>query len=51
MSTDPTSQANYTKIASTHIDFSWTVDFVRKTISGSATHTFVVKEDGVDEVM
>ena len=51
MTTDPTSQANYTQIASTHVDLSWTIDFVNKTISGSASHTLVAKVDGVHEVM
>ncbi|CAL1696869.1 unnamed protein product [Somion occarium] len=48
---DPTSQANFLQIASEHIDFDWTIDFNAKLISGSATHTFVVKEDDVKEVI
>lgn len=51
MSLDPTTQANYAQVASEHIYFDWTVDFVKKNISGSATHTLSVKEDGVEEVM
>lgn len=51
MSLDPTTQANYVQVASEHIHFDWTVDFVKKNISGSATHTLSVKEDGVEEVM
>ena len=51
MAEDPTTQANYTQIASEHIDFDWTIDFAKRIIVGSATHTFVVKEAGVTEVM
>ena len=51
MAEDPTTQANYTQIASEHIDFDWAIDFAKKLISGSATHTLVVKEAGVTEVM
>ena len=29
----------------------WTIDFEGKRIKGSATHVFVVKEDGVNEIM
>ena len=51
MSLDPTTQANYTQVASEHIHFDWTVDFDQKNITGSATHTLKVLEDGVEEVM
>ena len=51
MSDDPTSQANFLQATSQHIDFDWTVDFDAKTISGSATHTVVIKEDYLKEVM
>lgn len=51
MAADPTTQANYTQIASEHIDFDWTIDYAKKIISGTATHTFVVKEGGVTEAM
>ena len=51
MTLDPTTQANYTQIASEHIDFDWSIDFGKKLISGSATHTLVVKEADVKEVM
>ena len=51
MSDDPTSQANFLQATSQHIDFDWTVDFDAKVISGSATHTVVIKEDGLKEVM
>ena len=51
MKLDPTTQANYTQIASEHIHFEWTVDFEKKKIFGSATHTLDVKEDDLKEVM
>lgn len=47
---DPTTQANYTQIASTHVHLDWTIDFEAKRIGGYAEHTFEVKEDGVKEV-
>ena len=51
MSDDPTSQSNFLHIASEHIYFDWHIDFAAKAIAGSATHTLIVKEDGVKEVM
>ena len=47
---DPTSQSNYTQIATTHVSLDWTVDFEKRCIHGSATHQLVAKED-VSEVM
>ena len=51
MAADPTTQANYTQIVSDHIDFDWTIDFTKKIIAGSATHTLTVKESGLKEIM
>jgi hypothetical protein len=48
---DPTTQANYTQIASTHVHLDWSIDFEAKCVVGSATHTFVVKEGGVSVVV
>jgi len=48
---DPTTQANYTEIHSTHVALDWDVDFDRKLISGSVTHDLTVLKDGVKEVM
>ena len=48
---DPTTQANYTQIASEHIAFDWTIDLGKRIIFGSATHDFVVKEDAVQEIV
>ena len=51
MSDDPTSQANFLQIASEHIHFDWNIDFNAKAILGSATHTLLVKEDDIKDVM
>ena len=51
MEADPTTQSNYFQVASTHVAFDWVVDFGTKVVSGCATHTLSVKEDGVKEVM
>lgn len=48
---DPSTQANYTQIASEHVHFDWTIDWTKQVIAGSATHTLAVKEDGVKEVV
>jgi leukotriene-A4 hydrolase len=48
---DPTSQANYVEITTSHISFDWHVDFEQKTISGSAVHNLILKRDGVAEVV
>ena len=48
---DPSTQANYTQIASEHVHFDWTIDWTKQVIAGSATHTLAVREDGVKEVM
>ena len=47
---DPTSQSNYTKIATTNVTLDWTIDFEKRYIYGSATHQLVAQED-VSEVM
>ena len=47
---DPTSQSNYTKIATTNVTLDWTIDFEKRYIYGSATHRLAAKED-VSEVM
>ncbi|PFH48207.1 hypothetical protein AMATHDRAFT_196923 [Amanita thiersii Skay4041] len=48
---DPTTQSNYLQVTSEHVSFKWTLDFSNKTISGSATHTLRIKENGVMEVI
>lgn len=51
MSQDPTSQANHLELASTHIDFAWSIDFAQQIITGSATHTLSAKTSGVEEAV
>lgn len=48
---DPTTQANYLQACSTHVDFEWTLDFAEQIVEGSATHTILVREEDVEEVM
>lgn len=48
---DPSTQANYTQIASEHVHFDWNIDWTKQVIAGSVTHTLTVKEDGVQEAM
>lgn len=48
---DPVTQANYLQITSEHVHFDWTIDYDAKFISGYATHTLVVNEDGLKEVV
>ncbi|KAJ3843133.1 peptidase family M1-domain-containing protein [Lentinula raphanica] len=48
---DPTSQANYTEIATEHVFFRWTIDFTSQIIAGTATHDLRVLKDGVGEVI
>ncbi|EIW81415.1 leukotriene-A4 hydrolase [Coniophora puteana RWD-64-598 SS2] len=48
---DPTTFSNYWQIATEHIDFSWSVDFQKRVITGSAVHKLKVKDDGVKEVI
>ncbi|TFK38633.1 peptidase family M1-domain-containing protein [Crucibulum laeve] len=48
---DPTTQSNYTQIASENVAFDWTVDFQARVIHGSASHKLRVKEDGVKEII
>lgn len=51
VSKDPTTQSNYLEIHSVHVNLDWVVDFEAKVISGSATHTLKVAQDGVSQVM
>ena len=48
---DPVTQANYLQITSEHVHFDWSIDYDAKFIQGSATHTLVVNEDGLSEVV
>jgi leukotriene-A4 hydrolase len=51
MMSDPTTQSNYFEVVSQHIALDWHIDFETKTVSGSATHTLLVKESGVKEIV
>ncbi|KZS90239.1 leukotriene-A4 hydrolase [Sistotremastrum niveocremeum HHB9708] len=46
---DPTTQSNYLAIASQHVDLVWELDWTKKAITGHATHSAIVNEDGVQE--
>ncbi|KAJ7743783.1 peptidase family M1-domain-containing protein [Mycena metata] len=48
---DPTTQSNYSQIASAHITFDWSVDFTAQIVSGSATHRMNVLVDDVAEAI
>ena len=48
---DNTSQANFQHVSTSHLDLDWTIDFDKKIISGSVTHTLVARQDGVKEVV
>ncbi|EGN94342.1 hypothetical protein SERLA73DRAFT_188178 [Serpula lacrymans var. lacrymans S7.3] len=48
---DPTSQSNYTQIATSHLSLEWNVNYSRRFIAGSATHTLIARQDGVNEVV
>ncbi|KAI0044083.1 leukotriene-A4 hydrolase [Auriscalpium vulgare] len=48
---DPTTQSNYLQIYTVNVDFDWSLDFEKRIVSGSATHSLAVKEDGVSEVI
>jgi len=48
---DPATQSNYLEIATDRIDFEWNVDLEANILGGNATHTLIVKEDGVSQVM
>jgi leukotriene-A4 hydrolase len=48
---DPTTQANYLDVVSQHVALKWSLNFETEIISGSATHTLLVKKENVKEVM
>jgi leukotriene-A4 hydrolase len=48
---DPTTQSNYFDVHTTHIDLEIDVDFEKKVLKGSVTHTVNVVKAGVKEVM
>ncbi|KAF9509168.1 hypothetical protein BS47DRAFT_1488071 [Hydnum rufescens UP504] len=50
VSIDPATQANYTDISSTHVHFDWDINWSKRVISGSATHTLLAHQP-VDHVI
>ena len=48
---DPTTQSNYLQVYTTNVEFSWTLDFEEQILEGSATHTLLAREAGVEEVV
>lgn len=48
---DPTTQSNYLQIYTTNVDFNWSLDFSNQILEGTATHTVLAREAGIEEVM
>ena len=48
---DPTTQSNYTVIATTHIDLQWYIDWDTQVITGQVSHIVEPNQDNVSELM
>lgn len=48
---DPTTQSNYDKVATEHVEFDWRLDFENRIIQGSAVHQLTIKAENVHEAM
>jgi hypothetical protein len=48
---DPTTQSNYLQVYTTNVDFNWTLDFSKQILEGTATHTLLAREAGIEEVV
>lgn len=48
---DPTTQSNYLQVHTTNVDLNWSLDFENQIVEGTATHTVLAQEAGVEEVM
>lgn len=48
---DPATQSNYLQVYTSSVDFGWTLDFAKQILEGTATHTLLVREAGIEEVM
>ncbi|KAF9448831.1 hypothetical protein P691DRAFT_775108 [Macrolepiota fuliginosa MF-IS2] len=48
---DPTTQSNYDRVITEHVEFDWKLDFGTRTIEGTATHHLIIKEDNINEVI
>lgn len=42
---DPATQSNYLAVSTSHVHFDWSIDWTKRVIAGSATHTLVAHED------
>ncbi|KAG8882806.1 hypothetical protein FRB97_007740 [Tulasnella sp. 331] len=51
MITDPTTQSNYWEITTKHAHFDWDIDWKRRILSGSVTHTLISKKESPTEVI
>ena len=51
ISVDTATQSNYSDIRTDHVAFDWVVDFDAKLLSGSATHSMIVKRSGVKDIV
>ncbi|KAG8941943.1 hypothetical protein FRC04_003902 [Tulasnella sp. 424] len=51
LATDPTTQSNYWEITTTHVHFDWDIDWTKRIISGSATHSLTSKMDSPAQVI
>ena len=49
--TDACTQSNWQDVVSEHVDFDWSLDFATQSISGSATHTLVVRTERTPQVV
>ncbi|XP_006454850.1 hypothetical protein AGABI2DRAFT_198496 [Agaricus bisporus var. bisporus H97] len=48
---DPTTQSNYDKVATEHVEFDWRLDFENRIIQGSAVHQLTIKAENVHEAI
>lgn len=47
---DLATQSNYLSVSTSHVHFDWSIDWTKRVISGSATHTLIAHQD-VNQVM
>jgi hypothetical protein len=45
---DPTTQSNYLQVHTTNVDLDWSLDFENQIVEGTATHTVLAQEAGVE---
>ncbi|KAG8999866.1 hypothetical protein FRB94_005859 [Tulasnella sp. JGI-2019a] len=51
MVTDPTTQSNYWEITTKHAHFDWDIDWKKRILSGSVTHTLITQKERPAEVI